>query len=126
MERNIPAPPRIEIVRWIAECKHPFAIVKDRGFVGLMKTGRPMYRLPSPATVARDVKQVFVSMRSQLATKLKVLTCIVRAIKQVLKWQGTRWLPELRDRRVDLPKWAGICRCHCTLRDERNPDDFAT
>jgi hypothetical protein len=36
-----------------------------------MKTGRPMYRLPSPATVARDVKHVFVSMRSMLATKLK-------------------------------------------------------
>jgi hypothetical protein len=36
-----------------------------------MKTGRPMYRLPSPATVARDVKHVFISMRSMLATKLK-------------------------------------------------------
>jgi hypothetical protein len=64
---------RIEIVRWIAESKHPFAIVKDHGFKELMKTGRPEYRLPSPATVARDVKQVFVSMRSLVATKLKVI-----------------------------------------------------
>jgi hypothetical protein len=33
-----------------------------------------MYRLPSPATVARDVKHVFVSMRSVIAAKLKVST----------------------------------------------------
>ena len=64
---------RIEIVRWIAESKRPFAIVKDHGFKELMKTGRPKYRLPSPATVAQDVKQVFVSMRSLVATKLKVI-----------------------------------------------------
>jgi hypothetical protein len=37
-----------------------------------MKTGRPEYRLPSLATVARDVKHVFVNMQSQLAAKLKV------------------------------------------------------
>lgn len=64
--------PRIEIVRWIAESKRPFFIVKDRGFRDLMKTGRPEYRLPSPATVSRDVKHVFVRMRSHLAAKLKV------------------------------------------------------
>jgi len=63
---------RIEIVRWITESKCPFLIVKDRGFMDLMKTGRPEYRLPSPATVARDVKHVFVSMRSRLAARLKV------------------------------------------------------
>ena len=40
----------------------------------LMKTGRPMYRLPSPATVARDVKHVFISMRSIIVSKLKVST----------------------------------------------------
>jgi hypothetical protein len=64
---------RIEIVHWIAESKRPFAIVKDHGFKELMKTGCPEYRLPSPATVARDVKQVIVSMRSLVATKLKVI-----------------------------------------------------
>jgi hypothetical protein len=31
-----------------------------------------MYQLPSPATVARDVKHVFISMRSMLTMKLKV------------------------------------------------------
>ena len=65
---------RMEIVRWIAESKHPFAIVRDRGFMSLIKTGRPEYRLPSPLTVSRDVKHVFVSMRYRLAEKLKVLT----------------------------------------------------
>ena len=67
-------PSRIEIIYWIAENKRPFTIVKDRGFVDLMKTGRPMYRLPSPATVARDVKHVFVGMHSIIALKLKVST----------------------------------------------------
>jgi hypothetical protein len=47
-------------------------IVKDPGFRSLIKTGRPEYRLPSPTTVSRDVKHVFVSMRSRLAAKLKV------------------------------------------------------
>jgi hypothetical protein len=63
---------RIEIVRWVAESKRPFVIVKDRGFRSLMKTGRPEYRLPSPATVSRDVKHVFIGMRAQLAANLKV------------------------------------------------------
>jgi hypothetical protein len=63
---------RIEIVRWVAESMRPFAIVKDRGFLDLMKTGRPEYRLPSPSTVSRDVKHVFISMRAKLSAKLKV------------------------------------------------------
>jgi hypothetical protein len=63
--------PRIEIVHWIAENKRPFAIVKDHGFRDLMKTKRPKYQLPSPATVTQDVKHVFVSMWSLLAIKLK-------------------------------------------------------
>jgi hypothetical protein len=66
------APRRIEIVRWVAESKRPFAIVKDRGLMSLLKTGRPEYRLPSPATVSRDVKQVFINMRKRIAAKLKV------------------------------------------------------
>ncbi len=65
-------PCRIEIVCWIVESKHPFAIVKDHGFRDLMKTGCPEYQLPLPATVSWDMKHVFVSMWSQLAAKLKV------------------------------------------------------
>jgi hypothetical protein len=78
-------PCRIEVVRWVAESKRPFVIVKDRGFKSLMKTGRPEYRLPSPATVARDVKHVFVNMRSQLAAKLKVTFRMTRTNAAMLK-----------------------------------------
>ena len=63
---------KIEIIHWITESKRPFAIVKDRGFRDLMKTGRPEYRLPSPATIARDVKHVFIGMQSIISAKLKV------------------------------------------------------
>lgn len=52
---------QIKIVKWVCESQsmRPFRIVKDRGFVNLMKTGRPGYRIPSPAMVGHDVKTVF-------------------------------------------------------------------
>ena len=37
-----------------------------------MKTGRPGYHLPSPETVSRDVKGVFVHVRKRIAKMLKV------------------------------------------------------
>jgi hypothetical protein len=77
--------PRIEIVRWVAENKHPFVIVNDRGFRDLMKTGHPEYRLPSPATVAQDVKHVFVNMRSILVNKLKVILLTACDLNPILK-----------------------------------------
>ena len=64
--------PRAEIVRWVAESKRPFQIVKDRGFQTLMKTGRPAYQIPSPETVSRDVKKVFVRVRKRIAKMLQV------------------------------------------------------
>lgn len=63
---------RAEIVRWVAESKRPFKIVTDRGFRSLMKTGRPEYSLPSPETVSRDVKKVFVRVRKRIAKMLQV------------------------------------------------------
>jgi hypothetical protein len=54
---------RAEIVRWVSENKHLFSIVKDRGFQTLMKTGRPNFHIPSPETVSRDVKDMFVRVR---------------------------------------------------------------
>jgi hypothetical protein len=63
---------RAEIVRWVTESKRPFTIVKDRGFQSLMKTGRPEYAIPSPATVSRDVKKVFVEVRKRIAKMLQV------------------------------------------------------
>jgi hypothetical protein len=63
---------RAEIVRWVSESKRPFQIVKDRGFQSLMKTGRPEYHIPSPETVSRDVRNVFVNVRKRIAKMLKV------------------------------------------------------
>ena len=64
---------RAEIVRWVAESKRPFKIVKDRGFQSLMKTGRPEYHIPSPQTVSRDVKKVFARVRKRIASMLQVM-----------------------------------------------------
>jgi hypothetical protein len=65
---------RAEIVRWVSESKRPFKIVTDRGFRNLMKTGRPDYHIPSEHTVSRDVRNVFVSVRKQIAKMLQVST----------------------------------------------------
>jgi len=62
---------RAEIVRWVAESKRPFNIVSDRGFRNLMKTGRPEYYIPLPATVSHDVKKVFVNARKRIAKMLQ-------------------------------------------------------
>lgn len=37
-----------------------------------MKTGRPGYYIPSPETVSRDVKRVFVKARQRIAAMLQV------------------------------------------------------
>ncbi|KAJ8462092.1 hypothetical protein ONZ51_g11117 [Trametes cubensis] len=58
---------RVEIVRWVSESLRPFSIVDDRGFRELMLTGRPGYKLPSAATVSRDVKEVFARTRNRIA-----------------------------------------------------------
>jgi hypothetical protein len=63
---------RAEIVRWVVESNRPFSIVNDCGFHCLMKTGRPGYYLPSPSTVSRDVRQVFVRTRARVAKMLQV------------------------------------------------------
>lgn len=63
---------RAEIVRWVSENMRPFDIVKDRGFLSLMKTGRPEHYIPSPVTVSRDVKQVFAKCRQRIAKMLQV------------------------------------------------------
>jgi hypothetical protein len=60
-------------VKWVAEKRWPFVIVEDSQFILLMKTGHPGYRLLSAVTVARDVKHVFVEMRQQISTMLKVI-----------------------------------------------------
>ena len=63
---------RVGIVRWVAENMRPFLIVKDRLLLSLLKTGRPDYHVPSPQTVSRDVKNVFVHCRQRIAKMLQV------------------------------------------------------
>lgn len=63
---------RAEIVRWVAESNRPFAIVEDRAFQSLMKTGRPEYWIPSRWTVGRDVQKVFARTRTRIGKMLKV------------------------------------------------------
>ena len=46
--------------------------MKDRGFQSLMKTGRLEYYIPSPETVSRDIRKVFVNVRKRIAKMLKV------------------------------------------------------
>ncbi|EPS93986.1 hypothetical protein FOMPIDRAFT_64676 [Fomitopsis schrenkii] len=72
--QHTPSETRAEIVRWVSESMRPFNIVKDRGFVLLMKTGRPEYAIPSPTTVGRDVRKVFTRVRERVARMLKVCT----------------------------------------------------
>lgn len=67
----------VEIVKWVSENKRPFSIVKDRGFQQLMKTGRPETHIPSPETVSRDVKNVFVRVRKRIAKWLQVCQLLI-------------------------------------------------
>jgi hypothetical protein len=62
---------RAEVVRWVSESLRPFDVVKDRGFLSLMKTGRPEYYLPSPSTVSQDVKLVFARTHQRIAKMLQ-------------------------------------------------------
>lgn len=63
---------RTEIVQWVCESTRPFNVVKGCGFLTLMKTGHPGYYVPSPSTVSRDVKTVFVHSRNQIVKLLQV------------------------------------------------------
>ncbi|KAJ8454957.1 hypothetical protein ONZ45_g19104 [Pleurotus djamor] len=58
-------------VRWISESMRPFEIASDRGFLELMKTGRPQIYIPSPKTISRDVKLVFKKSRERIAKMLQ-------------------------------------------------------
>jgi hypothetical protein len=62
---------RAEIVWWVAESKSPFGIVSNHRFQSLMKTGRPEYCIPSPATVSCDIKMVFANAQKQIAKMLQ-------------------------------------------------------
>ena len=63
---------RAHIAWWCAESNQPLGIVKDWQFKILMKTGCPRTLIPSPLTVARDVKLVFERAREWLDKILRV------------------------------------------------------
>jgi hypothetical protein len=65
-------PARAEIVKWVARGIRPFSIVEDPGFLMLMKTGRPTYRIPSQYTVAHDVHEVFSRVKERIGKMLRV------------------------------------------------------
>lgn len=94
---------RVGIVRWVSENLRPFLIVKDRWLMSLMKTGRPDYHIPSPQTVSRDVKTVFVQCRQRIANLLQVCVQSTQKFSTDCQ-QGTRRTLELCHRRVDVTK----------------------
>ncbi len=57
--QHIATETRVEIIRWVCENLHPFNVIKDRGFIHLMKTGHLNYYIPSLSTIGHDVKKVF-------------------------------------------------------------------
>jgi hypothetical protein len=59
-------------VSWICESKRPFAIAKDQGYHRNMKTGWPHQYIPSPETISRDVRVVFVEAHKYISGLLKV------------------------------------------------------
>lgn len=75
---------RARIVRWVSESARPFDIVQDHGFLRLMKAGRPEFYIPSPSTVARDVRIVFARARQQIAKLL--------GVRSYLRFQAIRIL----------------------------------
>ena len=64
---------RVEIVKWVVENRQPFMIVEDPQFILLIKIGHPGYCLLLAATVARDVKHVFIEMCQRISKALKVI-----------------------------------------------------
>ena len=51
----------------------PFAVVKDRGFISLMKTGRPYDSwIPSPTKIADDLMVVWHAVRLRVMQMLEV------------------------------------------------------
>jgi hypothetical protein len=56
----------------VTESNHPLTIVKDHEFIDLMTTGRPHITVPSPFTVAQDIKAVFLKCCQRISNLLAV------------------------------------------------------
>ena len=64
-----------------------------------MKTGRPEYYIPSPETISRDVRNVFVNVRKRIAKMLQVRdgSNMYVCINSLFGHAGTRRSSELRN-----------------------------
>ncbi|KIY60865.1 hypothetical protein CYLTODRAFT_415846 [Cylindrobasidium torrendii FP15055 ss-10] len=68
---HTPTQTRAECVRWCAEDGRPFCVVRNRGFLSMMKTRRPHHWVPHPTTVAQDTKKVFAKTRQRIAKMMQ-------------------------------------------------------
>jgi hypothetical protein len=67
-------------------------IVRDREFIHLMKAGRPGTSLPTPMTVARDVKVSFEVCRKRIDKILKVNSTLFFCIlTNLYTFVGSSW-----------------------------------
>ena len=94
----------------------PFEIVKDRGFLSLMKTGRPGYYVPSPSTVSRDVKQVFARTRARVAEMLQVCGYCTHIQRHLNGNEEIRRETQLWDGCLDVSEPSGIYCCNSPFR----------
>ncbi|KAF6744774.1 hypothetical protein DFP72DRAFT_783363, partial [Ephemerocybe angulata] len=62
---------RAEHVRWVAESMRSYSIFGDRGYRCVMKMGRPEHYIPSPSTLAKDMKFAFARTRNRVAKILR-------------------------------------------------------
>ncbi|KAH8088944.1 hypothetical protein BXZ70DRAFT_899408, partial [Cristinia sonorae] len=49
----------------------PFETVSDEEYIFMMKTGRPELYIPSPSTVSRDLRRMFVNVRVKIARMIQ-------------------------------------------------------
>lgn len=82
---------RAEIVCWVSESMRPFAIVDDRAFQSLMKTGWPEYWIPLRWTVARDVQRVFTCSWMRIAKLLQVSVTLDKRRHALTNMSGLQW-----------------------------------
>jgi len=74
-----------------------------------MKTGRPEYHIPSPETISRDVKKVFLRVRKRMAKMLQVSILIVKDCSIIVhSLVGPQWGIEFRDRCLDFPQQQSV------------------
>jgi hypothetical protein len=57
---------------WIARRQRPFVIVEDLEFIELLQMLYDKVTIPSISTISRDIQEIFMVSRKNVATMLKV------------------------------------------------------